>query len=550
MPEIEFKGKWHVYAHHLTVPFRPLAPDPAKSVGDASPDGNLIIHGDNLHGLKALLPRYAGRVRCVYIDPPYNTGNEGWTYNDKLNSPLMREWVKQDAPVDGEDLERHDKWLCMMWPRLQLLRELLADDGVIFISIDDNEMHHLRMLMDEIFGEENFVVQIIWKKRSTPPNDKMIGANHEYVLVYSKDWSSVKLNLRKRTEEQNARYRNPDNHPRGPWVAGDLMANVKGGRYVESLRFAITNPHTGEQHWPGTSGNWRFSQEKIEELLAKDEIWFGANQRGRPKLKRFLEDVKEGITYPSLWDFVPMNIEGSSEMERIFGDPTTFESPKPSGFIREVFRLATDPDAIVLDSSAGSGTTAQAVLELNREDGGDRKFILVECEDYADSVTAERVRRVIAGVPDARDAALREGLGGSFLYCTLGAPIEVEGMLTDDEALPPFASLAAWLLHTATGVSAQTAQLRAMDEDGHFYSDDRRDYYLLYEPSVEWLRSDDAVLDERRADRIGAAVRERDREGIVFGAARYISQRDLTVEHDITFCQLPYEIHRLRNGER
>ena len=550
MPEIEFKGKWHVYAHHLTVPFRPLAPDPAKSVGEPSPDGNLIVHGDNLHGLKALLPRYAGRVKCVYIDPPYNTGNEGWTYNDKLNSPLMREWVKQDAPVDGEDLERHEKWLCMMWPRLQLLKELLADDGVIFISIDDNEMHHLRMLMNEIFGEESFLVQVIWKKRSTPPNDKIIGANHEYILMYSKEQSSVKLNLRERTEEQNSRYRNPDNHPRGPWVAGDLMANVKGGRYVESLRFAITNPHTGEEHWPGTSGNWRFSQEKIEDLLANDEIWFGANQRGRPKLKRFLEDVKEGVTYPSLWDFVPMNIEGSSEMERIFGDPTTFESPKPSGFVRECFRLATNPGDTVLDSFAGSGTTAQAVLELNKEDGGDRKFILVECEDYADTVTAERVRRVIAGVPDAKDAALREGLGGSFLYCTLGKPIEVEGMLTDDEALPPFASLAAWLLHTATGVSAETAQLRAMNEDGHFYSDDRRDYYLLYEPRVAWLRSDDAVLNEERAERIGDAVRERGREAIVFGAARYVSQRDLTAEYRITFCQLPYEIHRLRNGER
>ena len=190
------------------------------------------------------------------------------------------------------------------------------------------------------------------------------------------------------------------------------------------------------------------------------------------------------------------------------------------------------------------------MLELNKDDGGDRKFILVECKDYADSITAERVRRVIAGVPDAKDVALREGLGGSFLYCTLGKPIEVEGMLTDDESLPPFASLAAWLLHTATGVSAQTAQLQAMDEDGHFYSDDRRDYYLLYQPSVEWLRSDDAVLNEERADRIGEAARGRGRAAVVFGAARYVSQRDLTAEYGITFCQLPYEIHRLRNGGR
>ena len=551
MPTLDFEGKSHIYAHHYTVPCAPLVPDPAKSVGEPSVDGNLVIHGDNLYGLKALLPRYHGRAKCVYIDPPYNTGNEGWSYNDNARGPVLQRWYRDNGPVDGDDPERHEKWLCMMWPRLQLLKELLRDDGVILVSIDDNELHHLRMLMDEIFGEENFIVKIIWKKRSTPPNDKIIGANHEYILAYSKDLASVNLNLRERTEEQNARYRNPDNHPRGPWVAGDLMANVKGGRYVESLRFSITNPHTGEEHWPGTSGNWRFSQEKIEDLLAKDEIWFGANQRGRPKLKRFLEDVKAGITYPSIWDFVPMNIEGSSEMERIFGDPTAFESPKPSGFIRECLRLATNSGDLVLDSFAGSGTTAQAVLELNREDDGDRKFILVECEDSADTVTAERVRRVIAGVPDAKDAALREGLGGSFTYCTLGAPISAEGMLRgEDGDLPPYESLAAWLLHTATGVSVGTGQLRAMNEEGHFYSDGEKDYYLLYEPDVEWLRSDDAVLTELRAMRIRDAARADGRRPIVFAAAKYMSQRDLTGDFGITFCQLPWEIHRRPDGDR
>ena len=165
MPTLEFKGKQHIYAHHLTVPYRPLVPDPERSLNPADIDDNLIIHGDNLHALKALLPRYAGRVNCIYIDPPYNTGNEDWVYNDKVNSPLMREWLKEANPVDGEDLERHDKWLCMMWPRLHLLKELLADDGVIFVSIDDNEQHHLRMLMDEIFGEGNFVACLTWVKK-------------------------------------------------------------------------------------------------------------------------------------------------------------------------------------------------------------------------------------------------------------------------------------------------------------------------------------------------------------------------------------------------
>ena len=556
MPDIEFKGKWHVYAHHLTVPFRPLAPDPAKSAGEPSPDGNLIVHGDNLHGLKALLPRYAGRVRCVYIDPPYNTGNEGWTYNDKLDSPLMREWVKQDAPVDGEDLERHDKWCCMMWPRLQLLKELLADDGVIFISIDDNEQHHLRMLMNEIFGEENFLANIVWQHRYGRSNNaKLFSNQREHIVMYRKteDVSYIRV---KRNGKTNGSYSNPDDDPRGPWTSSSYV-NPATKEERPNLVYSILNPNTNEMVDHPTHA-WKYSYSTYEEHVKDDRLYWGKDGNYQyPRLKNFLSESEQKGIVPidlMLADEAGTTDDGTRTLQAIFqSNAVEFNNPKPVELIRKLIEIcegASGGPALVLDSFAGSGTTAQAVLELNREDGGDRKFILVECEDYADSVTAERVRRVIAGVPDARGAALREGFGGSFLYCTLGKPIEVEGMLTDDEALPPFASLAAWLLHTATGVSAETAQLRAMNEDGHFYSDDRRDYYLLYEPSVEWLRSDDAVLDERRALRIGEAVREREREGIVFGAARYISQRDLTVEHDITFCQLPYEIHRLRNGER
>ena len=319
MPSLEFKGKYHVYAHHMTVPHRPLVPDATRSLDPADADDNLIIHGDNLEALKALLPRYAGRVKCVYIDPPYNTGNEGWTYNDNVNSPLMRAWLAENGPVDNEDMERHDKWLCMMWPRLQLLRELLAADGVIFVSIDDNEHHHLRMLMNEVFGSDQFLVEIIWRKRSTPPNDKVIGADHDIVLVYCRDKDSVALNLRSRSEQQVVRYKNPDNHPKGPWVAGDLMANVKGGRFVASLAFPITNPVTGQIHYPGQNGNWRFSQETIQQLMDNEEIWFGANGKGRPKLKRFLSDV--GLKRRH----VPFNLGFyANEHSRFTGDAADF----------------------------------------------------------------------------------------------------------------------------------------------------------------------------------------------------------------------------------
>ena len=239
MPTFDFKGKQHIYAHHLTVPYRPLVPDSERSLDPDGADDNLIIHGDNLHGLKALLPRYAGRVKCIYIDPPYNTGNEGWVYNDRVNSPLMKQWLKENSPVDNEDLERHDKWLCMMWPRLHLLRELLSDDGVIFVSIDDNEQHHLRMLMDEIFGAERFVTTIVWHKMDSPKNTAVhISEDHESLHVYARNPDTWKSNLLPRSAKMLARYKNPDSDPRGPWLLSDLAARNPRSKG----RYSITTP--------------------------------------------------------------------------------------------------------------------------------------------------------------------------------------------------------------------------------------------------------------------------------------------------------------------
>ncbi|MDQ3539235.1 MAG: hypothetical protein M3440_00975, partial [Chloroflexota bacterium] len=286
---------------------------------------------------------------------------------------------------------------------------LLRDDGVIFVSIDDSEIANLRALMNEVFGEEQFVVQILWKKRSTPPNDQIIGANHDYIVCFSKHSDLEGLHLRPRSEEQARRYRNPDNHPKGPWAPGDLMANVKGGRYVASLNYAIVNPVTGQEHLPSNKGNWRFSKRRIEELIASDEITFGESGDGRPKLKRFLRDVKDGVTYPSIWDFVPLNTAGSSEMLRAFGDPAAFESPKPSGLVSEVIQLGSKSDDLVIDFFAGSGTTGHAVMKQNVEDGGNRKYILVQLPETIEppkvlddgtrlatiaDITRERVRRV------------------------------------------------------------------------------------------------------------------------------------------------------------
>ena len=549
MPTLDFKGKQHIYAHHLSVPYRPLVPHPDKSVGaepgDApSADDNLIIHGDNLHALKALLPRYAGRVKCIYIDPPYNTGNEGWVYNDKVNSPLMQAWLRDHGPVDNEDLERHDKWLCMMWPRLQLLRELLADDGTIFVSIDDNEQHHLRLLMDEIFGMHNYIATIIWHKMDSPKNSAIhISEDHESLHVYARNSEVWRSNLLPRSDKMLARYKNPGNDPRGSWLLGDLAAR---NPYSKG-RYPITTP-TGEViEGPPAGSFWRVSKEKFDELDADNRIWWGKNESNRPGIKRFLSEVKEGVVPRSLWSWedVGSTRHSKQELSEVMSSPASsdlFVTPKPTGLVKRILQIATEDDSIVLDSFAGSGTTAHAVLDLNKEDGGTRKFVLVECEDYADSLTAERVRRVINGVPDARNKLLREGLGGSFTYCTLGAPIEMEGMLTG-ESLPAFPSLAAYVLHTASGISAGENDLQPQDADGLFYASETLNYYLLYEPDIEYLRSDLAVLNEERASRISAASRAQDRKAIVFGAGKYIGQRELT-DWGITFCQLPYQMHR------
>lgn len=257
-----------------------LRPCREESVGkDGTPGGfdseNLYIEGDNLEVLKLLQETYLGKIKMIYIDPPYNTGND-FVYEDNF-AQSTEEYLANSGQFDEEgnrlvkNLDSngrfHTDWLNMIYPRLKLAKDLLSDDGVIFMSIDDNEIENLRKICNEIFGEENFIAQIIWKKRSTPPNDKVIGAAHEYILSFGKNISNTKLHLRARTQEQLMRYQNPDNHPKGPWAPGDLSANVKGGRYVASLYYPIINPNTGEEHYPPQNGNWRFNKQTVEKLL-------------------------------------------------------------------------------------------------------------------------------------------------------------------------------------------------------------------------------------------------------------------------------------------
>ena len=551
MPTLDFKGKSLVYAHHLTVPARTLEPDAKKSLplkgSKPALDDNLIIHGDNLHALKALMPRYAGRVNCIYIDPPYNTGNEGWVYNDNVNSLMMQEWLKDKNPVDSEDLERHDKWLCMMWPRLHLLRELLAEDGVIFVSIDDNEQHRLRMMMDEIFGEENFVANIVWQKKYAPANDAMyFSDNHDFVLCYAKNRSNGKNNetttwkrrLLPRTDKQDKLYKYDDNDGRGPWRTGDLSVKT----YSSEYDYPIVNPKTDKKYYPPEGRCWVTGKEQMQVWLKENRVFFGRDGKGAPQLKRYLREVQQGIVPLTIWiyDEVGHTDSARKALKEIFSDQQLpFDNPKALGLLQRIFTVAGDKDALILDSFAGSGTTAHAVLALNKEDGGNRKFILVECEDYADKITAERVRRVIRGVPKAKDENLKNGLGGSFTYCTLGDEISPEKMLTG-ENLPDYETLARHLVYTATGQAPDRIR-KAKDKDGFFYETGDRLFYLIYEPDLVFLRSTDSALNSDRAERIAKQVKKKQKTAVVFATHKFMGQKELT-RMGITFCGLPYGV--------
>ncbi|HCX21130.1 MAG: type III restriction endonuclease subunit M [Flammeovirgaceae bacterium] len=432
MPTLHWIGKEKVINHHRDVPFKVLehqyrfssleggvqGTEGVDSIENAS-NGNKIIHGDNLEALKALLPQYEGKIKCIYIDPPYNTGNEGWVYNDNVNDPKIKKWLGEVVGKESEDLSRHDKWLCMMYPRLKLLHRLLAKDGAIFISIDDNEQANLKLMCDEIFGVGNFITDLIWRSSDSSNHDsKQFSVDFNHTLVYSKasSWEPFRL---ERKAENNAHYKNPDNDPRGPWFSG----NVSSPNPRENLRFEIITP-SGKSISPPKNG-WRWSKERVRDMI-EDEIIVFSEDESRIIKKTFLKD-QSGIIPSNIWDDIDEtghNRNAKYELIKIFHELKTsdiFKTPKPTKFIEKILKIAISKDDIILDSFAGSGTTAHALLNLNKQDGGNRKFILVEMEDYAETITAERVKRVMTGYGE--DSKAVEGTGGSFDYYTLGQSI-------------------------------------------------------------------------------------------------------------------------------
>ena len=422
------------------------------------------------------------------------------------------------------------------------------------------------MLLDEIFGEVGFIAQIIWQKSFSPRNNApAFSASHEYILCYSKNGQAWTANRLESTEKQLARYSNPDNDSRGIWTSSDttvsLISGQRGAQFQKTGQGANLYPviaPSGRELNPPSGRCWLFSRDRFEELKAENRIWWGESGNNMPRIKRFLAEIEGGLVPQTIWSFdeVGHTQESSQELKEIFSDNTgvVFPTPKPVRLLKRVIEIGSEPDSIILDSFAGSGTTAHAVLALNKEDGGNRKFILVEQEDYADTITAERVRRVIKGVPTAKDENLKNGLGGSFTYVTLGEEISENGMLSG-AALPSYETLAEYCFFTATG---KPFDAKKLDKKNRYIgSTDEYDVYLFYEPDVAKLKSNETALTFNWVEQQektpppfqggGRGVVERRKTKLVFAPVRYVGQEALS-EYGIEFCQLPWEIYRKLEG--
>jgi DNA modification methylase len=533
MPTLQFKGKSFVQNHHLTVKYHELIPVPEKSLTDrVRLDDNLIIHGDNLVALKALLPMYAGRVKCIYIDPPYNTGEERWVYNDNVNSPMIREWLGN--VVDKDDLTRHDKWLCMMFPRLQLLYELLSDNGFIFVSIDHFEIAHLRPIMDEIFGSQNHRNTIAVRRgiknvQAQFKDVQALSTGHEYVLMYSK-----RENIRipklghKLTEASN-----------GKWDTFWRGTDRPTMRYL----FLGQSPETGQ---------WRWEETRAQRAYENYQEYLNLHQETGVSIDDYylyhLQSTNEKLDFVRLNDdnvvqyYVPprdVRLMSDNWMDiTISGSETPFNTEKSVGFVQRIVRwICNRGDELILDSFAGSGTTAHAVLSANHEDNGHRKFILIEMEDYADSLTATRVRRTIRGSSEAINDKQR-GLGGTFSYFEVGQAIEPEGLLSG-AFLPSYQELARYVFYNATGEEFCS---EVVDESRWFVGESREyEVYLLYRPDIDALKT--LALNLDFVQQLGKPTTTKKR--LVFAPARYLTDHYMEA-YRMEYAQLPYEMYRTR----
>jgi len=518
MASINFKGKTAVWNHHLSVPYHTLEKDKKNSLEGKNDAENLIIEGDNLLALKALLPKYQGKVKCIYIDPPYNTGNESWVYNDKVNNPVIKNWIGEVVGKDGDDLVRHDKWLAMMTPRMKLLKEMLSEDGVIFISIDENEQANLKILSDEIFGEPNFVTSFAVVRSEGGGLAKQAVIGHEYVLVYAKNISEFTPLAKKKD------------------VRGQIVTK-DGEEYIV------------EEDWLrrefGKYGTTLYSEiEEIKGVEKKAEIDAGLKSGeyvllDKPqgqivgRYKKLSEQSSKFYTV-----LKHLNKNGKEDLEKL-GMENLFDYPKPKSLIKELISGATfwDKDAIVLDSFSGSGTTAQAVLELNEEDGGNRQFILVQIPEeinkdtpaykagykWVHEITRERVKKVVK----------LSKVDAGFTYYKLGPDIDGKKILTGKD-MPTWDSLAKYVHFLATGkptddvtMQKKTWQIISKKKDTQVY--------LIYADSIEELKK--LAITRDWLD----TVKDKDGKKIVYAPACFLD-KEILDEYNISFVQVPFNL--------
>ena len=553
MPTLEWIGKSKVINHHQDVPFRVLERkysfDENGQHNEDNGSENMIIRGDNLEALKALLPRYEGCVKCIYIDPPYNTGNEGWVYNDNVNDPKIKKWLGAVVGKEGEDLTRHDKWLCMMYPRLKLLQKLLADDGVIFVSLDFHEQPVMRLIMDEIFGASNYVSEIACvNKPSGRSDDKYIATAHESIIVYRKSplltlggfEPEEKITKRYNKRDTDGRlYREEDLRKRGthdertdrPNLFYPFFFNQETGELVVGNNdeetpdgFIRIEPMKSKD----VQGTWRWGQDTAIAQKTYIHPRYMPNKQQWSLFEWEYLDERGAAKPTTLWDFKDVNSERGTEVfiKYLGFKKEDFPNPKPVGTIQRILQIATAGDDIILDSFAGSGTTAHAVLNMNKADGGHRKFILVEMMDYADRITAERVKRVIRGHGEGKNAV--EGTGGNFSFYDLGEPLLVGDCLNEAVA-PEKIREYIWFM--------ETKQPYAPPSGGNpYYLGQHNDtgYYFYYEPQRV------TVLDYAFLSTITEKA-----DGTVIYADRCSISEDKLAKMGVTFKKIPRDISRL-----
>lgn len=587
MPEIQFKGKEFVFNHHLSVPYRPLVPHKDKSIGAGNINENLVIHGDNLHALKALMPMYAGKIDCIFIDPPYNTGNEKWAYNDNVNSPMIKEWLNSN-PVNKDDMLRHDKWLAMMYPRLKLLHELLSDDGIIYICIGDDEQHRLRAMLDEIFGENQFVACFVWQSRAKPTNigeAKLKPQNDaEYIFAYEKVKDKARFNLVNSGFARSYPHKDKD----GNYRLQTILKSNRGENKRETMRDTIAG------YTPPTDQRWQGGKDFIQGLYDTNRLEF---RDGTPFRKYY--EHEESDEHAPFYCFVSRENSSTAEAGKVYlnqvvGNQHDFDTVKPIEVVEYLLKRSTKSSSIVLDSFAGSGTTANAVLNLNSKDKGERKFIMIECENYVEQLTIKRIANIINGYSysgklqetlfsqsitfsslkkadklleqvagienleehnfdsikkEIKDGILTvigekkiteqvDGTGGSFTYCTLGEPIDIDKILTG-ENLPEYQAIGSWLFHTATGEALDVANIKEQE----FFLGESNAYcvWLIYKPELEFLKSRDSALTLAFAEKI---ANNKNKKHLVFAPAKFVPNKSL-LPLGVEYAPLPFALYRV-----